>query len=208
MADRGTRRAGHGRTRDMAHSGTGMSRRLIMTLAAGACATLLAADAAAMRCGGQLVGEGDRSYEVRRACGPPQAIEPLDRHHHHHAPHEETWYYDFGDQRLLRVLSFRDGELRRIETRGRGLAIDDARGGACRPTEIVRGMTRYELVRRCGEPAERTHRHVLHKALPGTHPHLVEEVVVEEWFYDFGRGYLPRRLRLVDGEVVRIEARP
>lgn len=186
-----------------------MSPRLMTSLAVGACAALLATDAAAMRCGGQLIGEGDRSYEVRRACGPPQAIEPLERHRYrHHAPHDETWYYDFGDQRLLRVLSFRDGELRRIETRARGLGDDNSGQGACRPTEIVAGMTRYELVRRCGEPAERTHRHVLRQALPKTHPHLLEEVVVEEWFYDFGRTYLPRRLRLVDGEVVEIESRP
>lgn len=186
-----------------------MSFRLITTFAAGACAALTAADAAAMRCGGQLIGEGDRSYEVRRACGPPQAIESLDRGHHgRHAPHEETWYYDLGERRLLRVLSFRDGELRRIETRGRGAVADSAREGACRPTEIRPGMTRYELVRRCGEPAERTHRHVLRKAFPRTHPHLVQEVLVEEWFYDFERTYLPRRLRLVDGEVVDIETNP
>lgn len=187
-----------------------MSHRLITTLAAGACAALLATDAAAMRCGGQLVSEGDRTYEVRRACGPPQAIDSFDREHHHghHAPHEETWYYDLGEQHLLRVLSFRDGELERIETRGHGHAADGRGQGSCRPTEIRAGMTRYELVRRCGEPAERTHRHVLRKDLPKTHPHLVEEVLVEEWFYDFGRTYLPRRLRLVDGEVVRIEVRP
>lgn len=187
-----------------------MSHRLITTLAAGACAALLVTDAAAMRCGGQLIAEGDRSYEVRRACGPPQAIESFGREHQHgrHVPHEETWYYDLGAQRLLRVLSFRDGELRRIETRDRGLGAREAPRGGCRPTQIREGMTRYELVRRCGDPVERTHRHVLRKTAPKTHPHLAEEVLVEEWFYDFGRTYLPRRLRLVDGEVVAIEVRP
>lgn len=186
-----------------------MSHRLITTLAAGACAALLATDVVAMRCGGQLIGEGDRSYEVRRACGPPQAIESFDRHHHgHHAPHEETWYYDRGHQQLLRVLSFRDGELKRIEARRGNLPAEPSQRGTCRPTEIRQGMTRYELLRRCGEPVERSHRHVLRKALPRSHPHLVEQVLVEEWFYDFGRTYMPRRLRLVDGEVVAIETRP
>lgn len=186
-----------------------MSLRLITVLAAGACAALLATDAAALRCGGRIVGEGDRSYEVRRACGPPQAIESFDHGHHgRHAPHEETWYYDLGDRRLLRVLWFRDGELRRIETRGRDASADGTRASACRPIELRAGMTRYELVRRCGEPVERTHRHVLRKAFPKTHPHFGREVLVEEWFYDFGDRHLPRRLRLVDGEVVDIETNP
>lgn len=186
-----------------------MSRRLIVTLALGALAALAATEAAALRCGGQLVSVGDRSYEVRRACGPPQAIDSFGHGHHvDEVPHRETWYYDLGDQRLLRVLTFRDGELRRIETRARTAASGRAPDGDCRPGEIRTGMTRYDLVRLCGEPLERSHRHVLRNVFPHSRPQLVQEVVVEEWYYDFGRSYLPRRLRLVDGEVVDVETRP
>lgn len=162
-------------------------------------------EAAALRCGSALVTEGDYAYEVRRACGEPEAIQPLgDPAYHDHGPSEEIWYYDLGDNRLLRALHFRNGRLRRIEVadRATGPGADD---GRCRPNEIVAGMSSYRLLRACGEPAQRERRHVRRDAYPGRHSGLVRDVLVEEWFYEFGPNRFARRVRLEDGEVVEVE---
>lgn len=175
---------------------------LVLAAAAG----LLAwGEAAALRCGGDLVTEGDHAYEVRRACGEPAAIQPLDDPaYHDRGPSEEIWYYDLGDNRLLRALHFREGRLRRIEVADRATGSGGG-DGRCRPNEIVAGMSSYRLLRVCGEPVQRERRHVRRQAYPQGQSGLVHDVLVEEWFYEFGPNRFDRRVRLEDGEVVAVE---
>ena len=82
--------------------------------------TATAADT--MRCGDRLVATGALAAEVIGVCG-----EPVDRRWRRlHWPrgevrHEiEEWTYNFGPDRLLRVLRFRDGILADIEEAGYG----------------------------------------------------------------------------------------
>ena len=175
---------------------------------AGLMLLLVAGEAPALRCGNELIDEGDYSYEVRRACGEPDAIQPLgSARHRDYRPSEEIWYYDLGSNRFLRALYFREGRLRRIETERRG-GGDATADGDCRPQEIVAGMSSYRLLRACGEPVQRERRYVARKPSPERYPHLVEDVLVEEWIYEFGETYLPRLVVLEDGEVVRVDTRP
>jgi hypothetical protein len=161
----------------------------------------------ALRCGTSLVSVGDYAYEVRQACGEPDAVQPLDDpHHRDYGPSEERWYYDFGDNRFLRVLHFREGRLRRIETSDRGLGAGEG-DRDCRPNEIAVGMSSYRLLRICGEPVQRERRHVRRKPAPDKYPHWVTDVLVEKWIYDFGSTYLARIVRLEDGEVVSVDTR-
>lgn len=163
------------------------------------------AEAAALRCVGDLVTEGDYAYEVRRVCGEPAAIQPLDDPaHHDHGPSEEIWYYDLGDNRLLRALHFLEGRLRRIEVTDRATGSGEG-DGRCRPAEIVAGMSSYRLLQACGEPAQRERRHVRRQAFPQGQSGLVHDVLVEQWFYEFGPNRFDRRVRLEDGEVVDVE---
>lgn len=183
-------------------------RRIAAVLVLAAGGLLGAGEAAALRCGTDLITEGDYAYEVRRACGEPDAIRPLgDPLYRDRGPSEEIWYYDFGDNRFLRALHFREGRLRRIETADRGMGAGEG-DGDCRPNEIVAGMSSYRLLRICGEPVQRERRFVRRSPDPRHYPNLVEDVLVEEWIYEFDGGYLPRVVRLEDGEVVSVDTRP
>lgn len=173
-----------------------------------ALAAMVAAPSAhAFRCGTELVQEGDRKFDVIEKCGEPdfrdrragtwlRGFGPVGV--------TETWYYNRGPSRLLRILTFRRGRLRSIETGGRGFNPRAARR-ACEPYALDVGMSKYELVARCGEPAARDswlayggsrfhRRHRLH----GT-------VLVEEWTYTFGANRFRRYFRIINGRVVAIE---
>ena len=186
----------------------GKPRLAFLLLLIAATGLLVSGEAAALRCGNDLITQGDYAYEVRRACGDPDAIQALgDPIHRDYGPSEEIWYYDFGGNRFIRVLHFRDGRLRRVETADQGLEAGEA-DGDCRPNEINVGMSSYHLIRICGEPVQRERRYLRRSPDPHRYPHLVEDVLVEEWIYEFGSNYLARLVRLEDGEVVSVDTRP
>ncbi|MCO6441654.1 MAG: DUF2845 domain-containing protein [Nitrococcus mobilis] len=62
----------------------------------------------------------------------------------------EQWYYNPGSQGLLRILLFQDGKLVRVDTDGRGFSR--LIRGQCSPYELRVGMSKYELLARCGPP--------------------------------------------------------
>ena len=59
--------------------------------------------AAAMRCGTELVNEGDTQYEVAMKCGQPTVVE------------QNHWIYNTGSQSFTKILSFSGGKLAFIE---------------------------------------------------------------------------------------------
>lgn len=162
--------------------------------------------AEALRCGRDLVSEGDPAYQVERACGEADWVR---YYHSHHGLRGEVWHYNFGPNKLIRVMHFRNGRLRRIETAGHGFVEPDGTG-SCRPSVVSRGMTAPELLQRCGEPVQREGGWIRHHLDRSTlshrkRHHHFHEVFVEDWFYDFGSNYLARKVRLVDGVVDRID---
>lgn len=172
-------------------------------------ATCLAATSPvhAFRCGGKLVQEGDGKYDVVEKCGEPDfrdshagvflpGIGPIDA--------TETWYYNPGPHRLLRVLTFHRGRLRSIETGGRGFNTNAVKN-ACQPYELDVGMSKYELLTRCGKPAARDgwFGHGGSRFHGPRHLHGV--FVVEEWIYTFGSNRFRRYIRIINGRVVGIE---
>jgi len=174
-----------------------------MTLAA---ALLIAMPVQAFRCGNELVSEGDRKYDVISKCGEPdfrdshakaylEGIGPVDV--------VERWYYDPGPGSLVRVLTFRQGRLRSIKTEGRGFG-ESATGHYCKPRIIEKGMSKYELLQRCGEPVARD-RWLGHHGAHDLHRHgRAAPVVVEEWTYTFGAGQFRRFVKIVRGRVVAV----
>ena len=89
-----------------------------------------------MRCEGRLVSIGDTAAEVREKCGEPHLLSHREEGHgttvarifdyeteRYQAPvrvdtpiRVEVWTYDFGSNRLLRILHFENDRLIRIET--------------------------------------------------------------------------------------------
>lgn len=162
--------------------------------------------AEALRCGSDLVREGDPAYQVQRACGEPDWVRSS---HPDYGVRDEIWHYNFGPNELIRVMHFRGGRLRRIETAGRGFRELDEPGG-CRPIEVVKGMSARELLQRCGEPIQREAGRMAYPVDRTTLPHRkrhhrFQPVFVEDWYYEFGSGHLPRKVRLMDGIVAEIE---
>lgn len=176
--------------------------RTVAWLAAVILAALVPVETAdAMRCDGSLVRAGDRQFQVAERCGQPDYVDGFrDPHFRGYVGEREIWYYNFGPHRFLRVLHFRDGRLHRIESAGRGFT-ESRMEGACIPREIRQGMSSYELVLLCGEPAERELRSPLTERWSKHGLRRVQQVVVEDWFYPGVHGYMPRRVRLEDGRV-------
>lgn len=172
--------------------------------------------AADFRCDGQLVGKGDHKVVVRRHCGEPDFVDgPRGGLHYRHwyLPAEEEWYYNLGNQRLIRILSFRNGRLRHIETDGYGFS--ESHPGECSGTALRRGLSKFELYARCGEPLSRdTHVRVrpihherkgkIHR--PRERTRRARPVLVDEWVYDLGPGRFLRHVFLAHGVVVRVES--
>ena len=88
----------------------------------------------ALRCGTQVVSEGDHKTSVRIKCGEPEAVEEhiiyrtLHLTHHVHGAkimvpiRIEEWLYNFGSRRLMQQLWFENGELVHIRSLGYGYA--------------------------------------------------------------------------------------
>ncbi len=78
---------------------------------------MLATNAAALRCGSDLVTVGDSKVEVLRACGEPMLIEVVGTEKTADRKEIlEEWTYDRGPGSFLQILTFRGGRLVRIES--------------------------------------------------------------------------------------------
>ena len=172
-------------------------------------ALLLIAGAAggdSLRCGGDLVAEGDRMFRVREQCGEPDVAvvkNALHAGYPGYIPYEEQWQYNFGPQRQLRYLDFVNKELRRIQSGPSGFTRPASR---CKPNRLETGISRLELLGRCGEP-DRTAERVSprpYRRQPGglLYP---EGVPVTDWIYTFDGNRFTRVVSLIDGWVVRVD---
>jgi len=166
----------------------------------------VALPAHAFRCGNELVLEGDREYDVLSKCGEPDfreshagayldGIGPIDV--------TETWYYNPGPTRFIRILTFRRGRLHSIETGGRGFS-ESAVPRACQPYELAVGMSKYELLSRCGNPVARSEWYDVSRFHDRVYSGGL--VLVEEWTYVFGSNRFRRFIRIVDGRIIAIES--
>lgn len=160
----------------------------------------------AFRCGHEVVDRGDHKYDVLSKCGEPDfrdsyataylpGVGPVDV--------IEQWYYNPGPSGLVRILTFQQGRLRSITTDGYGFD-KHGRDRRCEPGDLRIGMSTFELLSRCGEPAARDQWLEISGGLPH-YGYLTGSVVVEEWTYTFGPTRFRRFVRIVRGRVVNIE---
>lgn len=169
----------------------------------------LAPAAHALRCGNRLVGDGAFDFQVRERCGNPYWIEEHfqtlvagDERVEIAQPVEySAWYFNFGPNRLLVRLLFRDGRLVREETLNRGVAEI---GGACSAARLSEGISSGELVAYCGEPSSRHVQPVLVSRRLAPNVYRQSDSYREDWTYDFGGDFI-YLLHLARGLVESVE---
>jgi hypothetical protein len=161
----------------------------------------------ALRCGTQIVQQGETTAQVRDACGAPffvghyvgppgvgvgTPVEPGA------AVTTEAWYYNFGPQRLMVRLEFSGGVLGRVTTLGYGFS---GRGGPCDTNVITVGMSVADLIARCGFPASRGRNPLATAAAMGAKAPAWGET----WFYPADGSRAAREIRLQEGRVVDVQ---
>ena len=153
----------------------------------------------ALQCEHGSVTAGERAFTVQRKCGAPDYI---DRYPQAFVPGAgyvgdiEEWYYNPGPQHLLQILLFQDGKLVRVDTGGPGFT--GFIRGQCSPYELRPGMSKYELLARCGPPADRRSWYQGRPGAPASQR-------VDEWTYNFGSNQFIRHVRLVDGRIESVK---
>lgn len=153
------------------------------------------------------MGTGDSQYEVLAKCGQP-AYRDRDVQYLLVAgvrlQRETIWYYDFGANRFIHILHFRDGTLSGISLGGYGYG--DAVAGSCHSNQISVGMTDYELLKQCGTPDDR--RNMPEVLVPADRAPDGTYVVIDvrRWTYDFGPGGLPLTVTIRKGVVREVQS--
>lgn len=165
------------------------------------------------RCGGSLIQTGDPAIAVRNACGEPSFVDPWiggSALAYGVAPSMEEWTYNRGPSRLLQILVFRDGELYRIRSDGYGFR-ETSGPASCRPMDIARGMSKYRLLRACGEPAQRRGGVFVYstRGRAGSRDYYLRRGAVpvyrERWIFNFGDNRLLREVVLENAMVVETD---
>ncbi len=158
---------------------------------------------ASLRCGNAIVQRGESTFDLLAVCGDPDLREtirvgllPDGRT----MPGVERWTYNRGPQQLVRIVEISEGRIQRIDSGGYGYR--QFPGSRCPAQRLQRGMSRLELLGECGQPDAKQ---ILEPIAPGVGKHSRLVAVREEWFYDYGRGQIPRIVHLQAGKVVRVE---
>lgn len=169
-----------------------------------ACTLLAAAPLAwgdTLRCGDRLVRTEALVAEVIAACGTPD-YRQISYGRPAYGADEEQWYYNFGAQRFVRVLRFRQGQL--VSVAADGYGFDARRASRCAATEIRSGASAFRLLGLCGEPVSR-------EAFEESPPPAQDDPddaapprYRERWVYDLGSDTRMRIVTLREGRVTDV----
>jgi hypothetical protein len=159
-----------------------------------------------LRCNNEIVDSDDRKFDVLRKCGEPDFIDRWFEGLAYGYPfgvEVEEWYYSDAPNRLVRMLRFRNHRLVDVDTGGYG--IGDELDGSCGVNDIDPGLTKFELLLRCGQPAaSEAWTEFRGDRLGDVYTYPVS-VRVEEWIYSFGTHQFIRYVTLVNGRVTDVD---
>jgi len=170
----------------------------------------MAAPAHALRCNGRLVHAGDHVLQAREHCGEPYWI---DRHSEWLILGEgaalerrierkvEVWFYNFGSNRFMQRLVFRDDRLVAEEQLGYGYS---GKSRSCDVDSLPAGISNGEIVARCGAPYSSSDNYADVLVRDGAGNAELRVQRIEEWVYE-RQGRDPILLRLVDGRLAETE---
>ena len=169
-----------------------------------------------MRCGSRIIAVEARAAEILAACGQP-SFRDVFSYPGPNLPGEiadaEQWTYNFGRNQLLHVLRLRNGRLVDISTDGYGFPESDS--ARCSSHTITDGLSKYRLLRNCGEPLTRRdigfvqgfkpRQRQRYGGFSSSRGQYAVEVFREEWVYNFGSRYLLRIVTIEDGVVADVQ---
>lgn len=159
-----------------------------------------------LRCDNEIVDTDDRKFDVLRKCGEPDFVDRWFEGLTYGYPfgvEVEEWYYTYAPNRLVRMLRFRNDRLVDVDTGG--YSIDDEVQGACTPNDIDTGLTKFELLLRCGQPDASEAWTEFRGDRVGDVYSYPASVLVEEWIYSFGGSQFIRYVTLINGRITRVE---
>lgn len=168
-----------------------------------------------LRCGSRLVNVDALAAQVVALCGEPDwrdTREYAQPRYSRYVADSEVWYYNFGPSQLIRVLTFRDGRLKSVDTDGYGFVKPPK--PPCRPGDIIEGLSKFRLYLMCGEPISKKAESVTvpYEVYTRTHRsgdlgYSGYEVPIyrEEWVYNFGPSYFLREVTLENGVVTDVQ---
>jgi hypothetical protein len=190
----------------------------------------LPALAQAFYCGEQLVEVNAGEDEVLGKCGVPDWSETWEEELLQRSPDEAfersvgvnhaEWIYDLGPNRLIRILGFRDGILKTVDTRPYAPVTGDECSakiveigeGALGPS-LARaphldpiGDTKFQVLRKCGPPT--TRQQVTEKRMEPLDPVLRRRyaITTERWTYRGKGDALPRTMVFRNRRVIDVES--
>ncbi|TDJ36125.1 MAG: DUF2845 domain-containing protein [Gammaproteobacteria bacterium] len=161
---------------------------------------------AAVSCGDQLAREGATRYDIINLCGEPDwrdgwyettafgvwsPIQVYDQ------VFIEQWYYNRGPDRFIRLFTFQNLRLVRIDHLGYGWV--PYRRRQCKPAMFFIGISKYEVWFHCGEPAWAESWYGGQLIRPGVGVGRFGQVHFDTWIYDFGTSRFQRILHFQNG---------
>jgi hypothetical protein len=181
----------------------------------------LAAPAAAedsVRCAGGLVAVGDSKIDLLGKCGLPALQEPSQEERvvydrvfgQRLSSTVERWTYNFGPNHFVVFVTMEAGKIVSMARGGYGYALDSPPAppiprARCDHTVLRTGMSSFDVLVLCGEPALRDLRVEAVPLAAGQGALMVSTVTAEIWTYDFGPQAFVRFLEFVDGKLAKIE---
>ncbi len=193
-----------------------MKAKIIISLIFFIVFSFLIQPAIAFYCGNKIVSEGNTDAEVFLKCGEPfwkeeyieVIVSDVDTSFEKRSEIRiEKWTYNFGPTKLLYILTFRNGKLRKITTDGYGFLETPLTDECDRGRRIHKGDTLYEVLRKCGKPTWHSTRRVSISEPLDERTERKVLVTIEELTYNFGPGNWLYLLRFENGRLVKIETR-
>jgi len=163
-----------------------------------------------LACSGRIIAVGVPLADVLAACGPPAwRDQRTDSWVDGIRPDgtvlvsvfTEEWIFDFGPDRLLHFLYFRDGKVAAIRTGGYGARSADCADGE----NLTIGDSKLEVFRKCGAPTRVGTEQKADKA--DNDPGAAYRRILDNnsWTYDFGPDRFVRLLTFSNGRLKSIE---
>jgi len=161
-------------------------------------------------CSGRIIEVGISRADVLAACGKPSwRDQRTDSWIDGIQPdgtilvsvYTEEWIFDFGSDRLLHFLYFRDDKVAAIFTGGYGGRSTDCADGA----NLAVGDSKYEVFRKCGAPTSVGTTAGDDKVFSDPDAAYRRLLDSDFWTYDFGPDRFVRRLTFSNGRLKSIE---